>query len=104
MNTKSNVAYVSDATFQAEVIDNDAKVLVDFFADWCGPCKAIAPELDKLSIDSGVKIVKVNVDENPSISAKYGIRSIPTLHLFENGKVTGTVMGADMNGIKDLIK
>ena len=73
----------------SEIIDDNKPVLVDFYADWCQPCKMVAPILEQVKRDLGnkVKIIKINVDNNPAISAKYGIRSIPTLMLFKNGKM-----------------
>ena len=87
---------VSDATFAQEVLNSQEPVLVDFWAEWCGPCRAIAPLLDELSTElSGkVKIVKLNVDENPSTPAQYGIRSIPTMILFKGGVAVDGKVGA----------
>lgn len=87
---------VSDATFMEEVLNSQEPVLVDFWAEWCGPCRAIAPLLDELSTElSGkVKIVKLNVDENPSTPAQYGIRSIPTMILFKGGEAIDGKVGA----------
>ena len=90
------IAHVSDDQFDAEVLKSSEPVLVDFWAEWCGPCKMIAPILDEISRDYAGKlqVVKVNVDENQSVPAKYGIRGIPTLMLFRNGAVVDTKVGA----------
>ena len=90
------VGKVSDATFDAEVLKATGPVVVDFWAEWCGPCRAIAPVLDELSTElSGkVKIVKLNVDENPAIAAQYGVRSIPTMILFKGGQAADMKIGA----------
>jgi thioredoxin 1 len=90
------VTKVSDATFDAEVLKAKEPVVVDFWAEWCTPCRAIAPALEEIagSMNGKVKIVKVNVDENPATAAKYGIMSIPTLMLFKNGELTSRQIGA----------
>lgn len=87
---------LNDSVFEAEVIGSDKPVLVDFWAPWCGPCKALAPVIDEISKDfeGKVKVGKVNVDENPEISMKFGIRSIPTLIVFKDGDVLEQVIGA----------
>src|SRR3982751_1135473 len=87
---------VSDASFQNDVLNAQKPVVVDFWAEWCGPCKMIAPALEELagSMGSKVKIVKLNVDENPATAAKYGIMSIPTLMLFKNGELASRQVGA----------
>jgi thioredoxin 1 len=90
------ITHTSDATFESDVLKSDAPVLVDYWAEWCGPCKMIAPLLDEVARDYGdkVRIVKVNVDENQEITARYGIRGIPTLKLFKNGAEVATKVGA----------
>ena len=90
------VAKINEADFENEVLRSDVPVLVDFYADWCGPCKIVAPTMDKLSEEySGkVKFVKINVDENQQLSSKYDIMSIPTAILFKNGSVEDSIIGA----------
>ena len=87
---------VTDATFDAEVRKSDLPVVVDFWAEWCGPCRQIGPALEELSAQYAgkVKIVKVNVDENPQLPAMMGVRGIPALFLFKNGKVFSNKVGA----------
>ncbi len=87
---------VTDATFDAEVRDSDIPVVVDFWAEWCGPCKQIGPALEELSVEYAgrVKIAKVNVDENPNVAAAMGIRSIPALFLVKDGKIVANKVGA----------
>jgi thioredoxin 1 len=90
------VGKTTDAGFDADVLKASEPVVVDFWAEWCGPCRMIAPALEEISAAVGdkVKIVKLNVDENPQIAAKYGIMSIPTLLLFKNGEIDTRLVGA----------
>ena len=87
---------VTDETFETEVLKSDKPVIVDYWAEWCGPCRMIAPALEEISKSLGdkVKIVKLNVDENPGVAAKYGIMSIPTLMMFKNGELASRQVGA----------
>jgi len=87
---------VSDATFESAVLKSAEPVVVDFWAEWCGPCRMIAPALEEIAgtMNGKVKIVKLNVDENPATAAKYGIMSIPTLMLFKNGELASRQVGA----------
>lgn len=90
-----SIINATDASFDTDVVNSDGLVLVDFWAAWCGPCKAIAPVLEELAEDyqGRVKIVKVDVDANPQSAARFGIRSIPTLFVFKNGERVETVVG-----------
>ena len=90
------VEKTTDATFEQDVLKASEPVVVDFWAEWCGPCKMIAPALEEISksLSGKVKIVKLNVDENPGVAAKYGIMSIPTLMMFKNGELASRQVGA----------
>jgi thioredoxin 1 len=90
------VGKVTDASFDADVLKATGPVVVDFWAEWCGPCKMIGPVLEEISVSLGekVKIVKLNVDENPGTASKYGIMSIPTLMIFKNGEMASRQVGA----------
>jgi thioredoxin 1 len=96
MMSSEQIKHISDASFEADVIGSERPVLVDYWAEWCGPCKMIAPILDEAAKDYGerLQIAKLNVDENPEIAAKFGVRGIPTLMLFKAGAVTATKVGA----------
>jgi thioredoxin 1 len=90
------IKHVSDASFEADVLQSDKPVLVDYWAEWCGPCKMIAPILDEVSASykDKLQIAKMNVDENREVPAKFGIRGIPTLMLFKGGQLAATKVGA----------
>jgi thioredoxin 1 len=90
------IQHTSDAGFETDVLQAEQPVLVDYWAEWCGPCKAIAPILDEVSktYDGRLKVAKMNVDENREVPAKFGIRGIPTLMLFKDGKLAATKVGA----------
>jgi len=87
---------IDNSNFQADVLNSAEPVVVDFWAEWCGPCKMIAPALEEISNELGgkVKIAKLNVDENPELAAKFGVRSIPTLMIFKGGELASTKVGA----------
>ena len=87
---------VSDASFETDVLKADGPVLVDYWAEWCGPCKMIGPALEEISneMQGKLRVAKLNIDENPQTPSKYGIRGIPTLMVFKNGQVAATKVGA----------
>lgn len=89
------VISVSESNFQEEVLNSDVPVLVDFWAPWCGPCRLIAPIVEEIAVEleGKAKVVKVNTDENPNLAMKYGIRAIPTIMIFKNGRVVDTKVG-----------
>ncbi|MBS0484240.1 MAG: thioredoxin TrxA [Proteobacteria bacterium] len=91
-----HIHYVTDANFDTEVLQSTTPVLVDYWAEWCGPCKMIAPILDEIASEYGerLKVAKLNIDENQLTPPKYGIRGIPTLMLFKNGNIEATKVGA----------
>lgn len=98
---------VSDASFEADVLGASEPVIVDFWAEWCAPCKMIGPSLEELAEEMGgkVRIAKMNIDENPNTPTKYGVRGIPTLMMFKNGEVASMKVGALPKGkIKDWIE
>ena len=92
----SSAKAVTDASFQSDVLEHDKPIMVDFWAEWCGPCRAVSPILDKIAEENADKldIVKLNVDENPQLAMKYQITAIPAFKVFEKGEVVKTVIGA----------
>jgi thioredoxin 1 len=92
----SSAKDVTDATFQSEVLDSEKTIMVDFWAEWCGPCRAVGPILDQIAAEHSEKlsIVKLNVDDNPETAMKYGITSIPAMKVYRGGEVVKTVIGA----------
>ncbi len=101
------IANVTDASFETDVLKSSQPVLIDFWATWCGPCRAIAPVVEQLAgeYEGKVKVVKVNIDENPKTPTQYDVRSIPTLLMFKDGKVVGQIVGAvPKPKIEELVK
>ena len=91
-----HIVHISDESFDKEVLQSERPVLIDYWAEWCGPCKMIAPVLDEIATEYSdrLKVVKLNIDDNPQTPPKYGIRGIPTLMVFKNGQVEATKVGA----------
>ena len=91
-----NIFHISDESFETEVLQSEKPVLIDYWAEWCGPCKMIAPILDEIALEYSdrLKVVKLNIDNNPQTPPKYGIRGIPTLMVFKGGQVEATKVGA----------
>ena len=93
-----SILAINDKSFESEVVNSELPVLIDFWAEWCGPCKEISPILDEINneMHKKIKIVKVNIDDNPNIPNQYGVQSIPTLIIFKKGEVIGTKVGASL--------
>ncbi|MBS7521099.1 thioredoxin TrxA [Serratia ureilytica] len=102
----NKIIHLTDSSFEADVLKAEGPILVDFWAEWCGPCKMIAPILDEIAeeFEGKLTITKLNIDQNPATAPKYGIRGIPTLLLFKNGEVAATKVGALSKGqLKDFL-
>ena len=102
----NDIVTLEDSTFDKEVLKSDIPVLVDFWAVWCGPCKAIAPVVEQIAVDykGKVKVGKMDIDKHQGVAQKFNIRSIPTLLVFKGGKVVDTVIGADQTRIIESVK
>lgn len=103
----SNTIHTTDANFESDVLKSDVPVLVDFWAEWCGPCRAVAPKLDEIATEYAgkVKIVKINIDDNQESAARFNVRSIPMMILFKGGQSVGQLLGnLPKDSIVDLVK
>ena len=101
-----NILHISDESFEEEVLQSERPVLIDYWAEWCGPCKMIAPVLDEIATEYSdrLKVVKLNIDDNPQTPPKYGIRGIPTLMVFKNGEMVDSLIGAvSLEELEDLV-
>jgi thioredoxin 1 len=107
MDNKEALAHVTDSTFDIEVLKSEKPTLIDFWAPWCGPCKMLGPLVEEIAeqYKDRIKVMKLNVDDNPNTSATYGVRSIPTLILFKDGKIKDSMIGlVSKNRLEDFVK